>query len=176
MKLVVKDDDRGWKELRKGLKAMGGAEVKAGLVGEKAEAMHGGSGLTVADLGLIHEFGGGKVPERSFIRSSFDANLSKYDRLLTALERAVYAGRSAVKGALDLLGSTMASDMKAHIRAGIAPALAAKTVARKTAAGRIDPALALVDSRQLVNAIEHKTILPAGAASAAAAAPERLAG
>ena len=195
MSIKVKDNDRGWAELRKGLKALGGAEVKAGLVGAKADAAHAGGGhtngvkrdaqgrflkgsgahvagngeMSVADIGLIHEFGTDKVPERSFIRSTFDANLPKYDRLLTNLERAVYAGRSAVNGALDLLGSTMASDMKARIRAGIAPALAALTVARKTALGRRDPALALVDTRQLINALEHKTILPTGAASAASA-------
>ena len=184
LSITVKDDDRRWNELRKGLRAMGGAEVKAGLVGEKAAALHKGATITVADVGLIHEFGSdkipersfirasfdsGKIPERSFIRASFDANLEKYDRLLTNLERAVYAGRAGVKGALDLLGSTMASDMKARIRAGIAPALAARTVARKIAKNRIDPTLALVDTRQLINALEHTTTFGGDVAASAAA-------
>ena len=159
-KVEVRDVDVGWSELRKGLAEIGGVEVKAGIIGDVAQQQHGNSGLTNAELGAVHEFGGGNVPERSFLRSSFDANRPKYDDLLRKLEQAVYMNRAGVRGALDLLGSTMAADMRARIRAGIAPALAPATIARKTALGRKDPALALVDTRQLINAISSEVQWP----------------
>ena len=44
--------------------------IKVGILAPEASQKHSGSGLTMAELGAIHEFGSadGKIPARSFLR------------------------------------------------------------------------------------------------------------
>jgi hypothetical protein len=67
--------------------------VKAGLIGERAQQKHVGTDLTIAELGHVHEYGGGNVPERSFIRAPYDANKERYFSGLRMLLRAVVRGQ-----------------------------------------------------------------------------------
>src|SRR5712664_1718354 len=114
----VKDEDRGFKELMKSLRALanGDTYVKAGVIGEKAQEKHVGTNLTVAELGMVHEYGGGRVPERSFVRRPYDANKERYLSGLKVLVRAVYDGKARLESVLDVVGSNMGHDMRKAIR------------------------------------------------------------
>jgi hypothetical protein len=75
--------------------------IRAGILEHEGSASHEESGMSVAALGTIHEFGLG-VPERSFIRAWYDTRQPQIKQaLLTAFAAgvppAVAAGRVALK-------------------------------------------------------------------------------
>lgn len=159
--LKVVEKDLGWRGIARGVATINGATVRAGLVGEKAAKVHEDSKLTNAEIGTIHEFGapGANIPERSFLRSTFRKNLDKYNHLMGALAAAVYSARAGSKGALALLGATMASDIKATIRAGIPPPLAEATIARRSKRKK-DRETPLINTREFINSISYLVDIP----------------
>lgn len=135
------------------------ASVTVGVFGEEGEKQAEGEPITMVELAAVHEFGLG-VPERSFIRSYFDANA---DRVSTALlkickaqlELAVREGRpstnSELRRVLSKLGLFMVGEIQARIGNGeITPELAEKTIQRK---GSSTP---LVDTGQLRSSITYE--------------------
>lgn len=67
------------KKLQEELKS--GAYVKIGILGGMAEKKEGEKGFSMAELGSWHEFGAGRLPERSFLRkttNNFDRNFSQW--------------------------------------------------------------------------------------------------
>lgn len=159
VKVVSKD--RGWKGIVNTAFSINGATVKAGLVGEKAQRIHKDSSLSNAEIGTIHEFGapGANIPERSFIRSTFSANQRKYAALAEKLGMAVFQNRGTIRGALEILGATMESDIKATIRAGIPPPLAQATIDRRSLRKK-DREIPLIDTREFINSISHTVTVP----------------
>jgi hypothetical protein len=152
---LVKDSDLGWKKLKRALAMLshGDSYAKAGIIGEKAQADHGG--LTNEEVALIQEFGtaDGHIPSRSFLREPYDANRERYMAALTKLIQAVYDGKIEVEHALALVGKMMESDMREAIRRGIPPPNAAATIAKK---GSSKP---LIDKGQLIGAISSAVVL-----------------
>ena len=67
--MSVTDRDNGARRLLEQIRAIKGAAVDVGVLGQKAAEDHGG--LTVGDVATFHEFGLG-VPERSFVRNYVD--------------------------------------------------------------------------------------------------------
>ncbi len=151
----IRDRDRGWKRLLK--QSLANARVTVGVQGVDAEASHPGSDITNARLAGVHEFGAqiaiGKatvvVPERSFMRSTFDDNRDRYERAVIKLGRSVLAGAITIEGALRILGERAASDIKRTIEKGIDPPNAESTIARK---GSSKP---LIDTGVMRNAISY---------------------
>lgn len=145
------------------------AKEQAKFAGEKAPARHA-SGPSNIELALIHEFGAPSagIPERSFIRSSFDKHADKYQRLCNVLIRQVYEGTIDERRALGFAGVIMATDMKLGITtgAGIGPANAPATLARKLGKGKWNrrggknktQPRALVDTGQLVGSISWEVV------------------
>ncbi len=155
-KNVVREKDLGWNELKKHLKALeqGDSYVKAGVLGDSGS--HEG-GLTNVELALIHELGtrNGHIPERSFIRSSFDKNKAEYLETLKKLFKGVYENKMDVPRALGLMGVKMAADIKKGITkgAGIPPPNAPSTIAAKGSSRPLD------DTGRLVNSISHAVVI-----------------
>ncbi len=159
----VRDQNRGWKEIMRAMRSLGGGEtyVRAGLIGPRAQKPHVDSQLTVAEVGIVHEYGSpaAHIPERSFVREPYDRNRDRYLSGLRVLLKAVYAGKAKLVSVLELIGSNMGADMRKAIREGIPPPLRPATVARKVAKRRRDPATPLLDTRQLVNTIRHEVVI-----------------
>jgi hypothetical protein len=182
----LRDVDRGWKALMR--EARGAANrqhsyAKAGIIGEKAQEAHavepGAAPMTNVTLAATHEFGvPGKLPERSFVRSSFDKHREEYWTLLRSLVGTwfIAASRMPLHQALGIIGLKMAADMKAGILegAGIPPPNAPATIARKLAKGKwnrrspekVAEMMAagkgprtLIDTGQLVRSITHEVVL-----------------
>ena len=95
---------------------------------EKAEKSAPYSLLEVA---IVHEFGGGHVPARSFIRATVDEKRTEIQALQLALAKQVLLGKITADQALGQLGAKVASWVQARIVAGIAPALSPSTLKRK---------------------------------------------
>jgi hypothetical protein len=173
--------DHGWDELRATLDHLRrrDAYVKAGVIGkaaEKVEEEHtqgaSGEAMTNVRLAMIHEFGAPTVniPERSFIRATFNGKRTEYVSQLRRLVKGVYQGKSSVRTALNIMGFKMKWDQKNRILqgAGIPPPLAPSTVLRKERKGKWrktaakDPTRPLVDTGVLVRAIDHAVVLHGG--------------
>jgi len=105
--------------------------------------------LSNPEIGSFHEFGLG-VPERSFLRSTFDEKEGSYKNILSKL-----ATRTAkqLKGniPLELLGLKVEADVKNKIRSNIPPPLSEATLARKKGKN-----VALIDTTQLIESIDYE--------------------
>lgn len=145
----VIDRDLGMKRARRAIKAMDGWRVTIGIHGEEGGRDDGE--IDNVGLGVIHEFGAGDIPERSFLRSAWDQNVRrKYLPLLERESRKVVDGASTPKKALGLVGEVAVADVVNGINAGIPPPLKPATVARK---GSTKP---LIVSGQLKGSIKYK--------------------
>lgn len=154
----VTDKDLGWKALQRGLDRLREQDpnVEIGLIGKKGAEGHRKSdeGLRVAELGAIHEFGIG-VPERSFLRSTFDAKKGPYGGVLTRTLRAELIQHVKMRTTWDLsksvalrrMGLKVEGDIKARIAQGIPPPNHPITIARKGSSKT------LIDSGQLRNSV-----------------------
>ena len=102
------DKDKGWNRLKKTLKSFKDDELVVGIPGKIDFGEP-----TQAAIGAVHEFGSvdGKTKSRSFLRSTFDKNVNKYDKELTRnIARAVKKG-SPIKQGLFVLGETVRKDV-----------------------------------------------------------------
>lgn len=127
-----------WESIRRRVVEIGRASVRAGVVGEKARETHPESGLTNAELGLLHEIGnedqGGNLKRRSFVGSTVadPAVQAEFTALQARMIKEVLLGRMGRDEALAVLGAFMAEKIKYRIESGeIRPEDAPATVAAK---------------------------------------------
>lgn len=78
--------------------------VAVGLPQEKMSAKIYGNGMTVIQIGAIHEFGTGKIPERSFLALPFEVKKKELGRLIERLYNSVFEKGMSVDKALGLIG------------------------------------------------------------------------
>lgn len=183
----VVDKDRGWAEMLRRAEAIRGRSyVRVGVLSDsKKGGLHvPGAKLTVAEIAAVHEFGttDGKIPARSFIRSTFDEQRPALQALAAQLvTKLLFDPAMTAERALGLLGLALASKIRAKIvdGAGVPPPNAPRTAlakARKGKTGRFfkrDPkdlggalaqagALAavrpLVDTGRLANSISWSVV------------------
>lgn len=134
MAVTITDKDRGYKKLQKvfSKQAEKPAAVRVGVQGSDAMQLHGK--VTVVDIATVHEFGSidGRIPQRSFIRSTFDKNRAHYQKVINKIARDVLDEKLDAARALGLLGEKFVADIKAAIRAHIDPPLADSTIRART--------------------------------------------
>lgn len=104
-------------------------QITVGIHGDEGSAQHAG-GMTVAELGEIHEFGLG-VPPRSFIGSWFDEKESLFPRAIEAEMSAALRAGKPLHVAFRTLAVTFQGSVQKRIADGIAPENAPATIARK---------------------------------------------
>ena len=105
---------------------------KAVYVGLPAGRIHQPSGLPLAQLGAIHEFGHGRIPERSFLRGYMRTHTREVRRQLQGAGRAVVNGANA-ETTLERLALWAQGEVQAFIangRANFVP-LAPATIAQR---------------------------------------------
>lgn len=152
LKVTIREKDRGLAAMRRAAKEMKGSYVKVGVLGGSKNARAAGDPVSNVDLAIIHEFGSpaAGIPERSFVRSTFESKRAEYLALLRRFAAQVYEGKSLTwRRAFGLVGAKAAADIKNRVTqgAGIPPPNAPATVASK---GSDRP---LVDTNQLVNSV-----------------------
>jgi hypothetical protein len=120
-KTKITDVDKGWKKHGRAVKqGRRGPHVIVGILqGEAGKSYK--DGATSIEVATIHEFGLGNMPERSFIRATFDKNERIYQNILNKFQRPVLLGTTSAKAALTILGLKVQSDTLAHMRKGIDP-------------------------------------------------------
>lgn len=151
-RVIIKD--KGLKQIFRNVAILDGTSVAVGIQGPEAGAVeHEGTELSNVQLGVIHEFGapGAGIPERSFIRAPFDANLKKLTRIAGKAAQLVYdVEKLSADKALGLIGEASVAIFVGAINKGIPPELKPATVARK---GSSKP---LIDTAQLKQSITWK--------------------
>ena len=140
---TVTDTDNGYKQVLTNVRKLRGTTVRVGVNEEPHE---GSGGLTNAQIGAIHEFGLGTSPQRSFLRAWVDQNQRGWKAWLKEhLYRALF-GREAWA---DNFGQYAVEGIRARMRLGIPPPL------QKATADRKGDATPLIDTEQLIDAIEY---------------------
>lgn len=162
---TTKDVDRGWKRIREVAKRVGEGKsyVKVGVLGKKAREKTDGKVDTVT-LAFLHEFGapGAGIPERSFIRATFDQNRAKYRALVKKLVAQMLRDKTMTeKKALGIIGATMAADVKRYVTqgAGVPPPNAPATLRRKlkrTRKGSKGQPRTLIDTGRMVASVTYE--------------------
>lgn len=150
-KVKFVERDRGWNKILDNVRRTKGIRLDVGFVGPDAAAKHGDSRLTVAIVAAIHEFGAGRIPERSYLRSTFEANQGRYFALIeTAVSLSVF-GTATVESAVAHIGSVIVADIQQAIRNGISPDLSDETLRKKQA--KDQPDTPLVATQQMIDAV-----------------------
>ncbi|AWK42600.1 hypothetical protein LGZ99_21770 [Photorhabdus temperata] len=90
------------------------------------------------------------IPERSFLRSTFNENKDKYANKLVKGIKSELKNDGDPQQALEKLGEMVARDVKRKIQAGIDPPLSQATIKRKKSSKP------LIDTGQLVQSITYE--------------------
>lgn len=137
------DRDLGLKRIMRELEKAKTATVEVGI--------HEGSttpdGLTIAQYATYNEYGTSKIPERSFMRSTFDENLGKIKISMDREYRQIISGGKTVYAALSRVGMDHSIDIQMKIRDLKTPKNADSTIARK---GSDNP---LIQDGHMVNSV-----------------------
>lgn len=141
MKAKLVEKDHGWRAFIERVKQIPNSHVKVGVLADDARGgLHvPGGKLTVAEIAAVNEFGteDGRIPARSFVRSTFEEEREHLVDLGKELMRKVLEGMS-VEQALNIMGSTLATAIKKKITVGegIPPPNAPSTLRRKAMKGK----------------------------------------
>lgn len=140
MPVIVRD--LGFNALLARLRILG---VSALTVGIHEDAGTVGD-LTVAEVATFHEFGTGRIPQRSFLRSTLDNERSQIVSLVKDVTKRVISNRRRLdaKTGLGIIGLDLQRRIQATIRRGIPPALVSRV------------GTPLIKSSQLITSIEFK--------------------
>jgi hypothetical protein len=152
--MSVSDKDMGFNAITRELVMLNGAEILVGVQSEEESAM-----LTIA---AVNEFGSdpegpmaGHIPERSFLRATFDEEQAAIEVATNLAIDQVLAGKGGLL-ALNVVGLKVTNLIKKRIVNRIAPANAESTIKRK----KSDKPL--IDKGRLINSIRHKVIIAGG--------------
>lgn len=141
----VTDRDNGYRELQQTVRKWRKKTIRVGV----NSAPHAGGNLTNEELGAIHEFGLGHMPERSFLRAWVDQQSKEW---MSWLRKGVLASLLSNRQWASNFGKYAVREVQARIRNGIPPELDEATVKRKL--GR-NPT-PLINTEQLINAVEYE--------------------
>lgn len=143
MPATFQDTDLGYDALLATLGDMGDAAVYVGILQDQGSELDEDGNITVAGYAAVNEFGSadGSVPERSFLRSTVDANGRVYESELQAVAveaidaavRSLSSGQAeaTLERGLGRVGARAARDVQLTIRDLRDPPNAPSTLAGK---------------------------------------------
>ena len=146
MKSQLKVNDKLWKEIKAQFPKIDKAVVKTGIQSDAGE----NEGVSIAEYAAFNEFGTRTIPERPFMRKTFDDNLANYNKLIERLFKGMLDGKLDAKMAFKILGQQTEDDMKNTIMTGNFKPNSAYTVAKK---GSSRP---LIDTGTMRNSIRYE--------------------
>ena len=105
----------------------------------------------VIRIAAIHEFGAPKanIPERSFVRSSFDENFQGLQDFKKEQARLVIAGKQTAMVGIMKIGEWLTNKIKIKINSNVPPPLKQMTIDRKGSSK------SLIDTAQMLNSVQH---------------------
>ena len=154
----VTSDLKDWSRLLERVKAASIARGEVGILEPKASTTATDGRLTLGEVGLINEFGSEKahVPKRSFLRGSVTRNRTKVRDLMGLLGLKLINSNQPVGESFEQCGAQLKRLIEDEIISGIGKQNAVATIRKK---GFNQP---LIDSSQLVNAIDYRVMRNGG--------------
>ena len=146
MKSQLKVNDKLWKEIKAQFPKIDKAVVKTGIQSNSGE----NEGVSIAEYAAFNEFGTRTIPERPFMRKTFDDNLANYNKLIERLFKGMLGGKLDAKMAFSILGQQTEDDMKNTIMTGNFAPNSDYTIAKK---GSSRP---LIDTGTMRNSIRYE--------------------
>ena len=141
------DKDLGYKRIMKEMAKAKKANVTVGVHEGKEPYKKGGKTTPVSLVAAANEFGTRTIPERSFMRSTFDTSYKDWIKLTEKLKSDIFKGKETVMSALKKIGLVQSEKIKGKILKLRDPANAPSTVKQKVGDNP------LVDSRKLWGSI-----------------------
>lgn len=126
------------------MRALAADRIKVGVLGA--------AGSENVVKAVANEFGTADIPERSFIRATFNARRGAYVGALRNAVAAVSARKMTARQALELIGVRVVADVQETLTSIDTPPLAASTVAAK---GSTQP---LIDTGRLRASISFEVV------------------
>ncbi|MBE0434618.1 MAG: hypothetical protein IBX56_02305 [Methylomicrobium sp.] len=145
-KSSLKINDSKWRQVKARFPEIAGVSVDVGI---QSDAGTGEKGVPIVAYGAANEFGRGNVPERSFIRSTFDEQRSAWGKLADKLIGGILDLKLAPNKVFSVLGAKAEDDIKQKITALRTPPNSPITIERK---GSSNP---LFDNGDLRRAIRY---------------------
>jgi phage gpG-like protein len=145
----LKDDKREQRRLEKLISKMSTSpHVAVGILQDEPITDR----FSMVDLATVHEYGSkdGRIPQRSFMRSTCDAKRAGHIKLVSLLQNKIIDGKLSIRQALTQLGEVVEKDMVQTINRGIRPTLKPATIKRK---GSSKP---LINTGHLKGFIKHE--------------------
>lgn len=156
MARAVKDIDLGWENYQKELKKFKSASVLVGFqtgsvtkTEVKGERIKKG-GLSMPEIASANEFGTKTIPARPFMRTSFDENFQKINKLINQQYDKVIGEKLTADEALTGIGVTMVGLIQLKINQIYSPPNSPSTIAKK---GSSKP---LIDFGQMIQSVREK--------------------
>lgn len=115
---------------------------------------------TVAQVAAWNEFGTGKIPERSFLRSTLTEQTGNLARWRIEALRNIATNGWPVTKALEMIGLRLQVKIQNKIKSNVPPPNAPSTVERKKEKG-IAPRT-LIETTLLLRSIRYKVFVPEG--------------
>lgn len=149
----MKSDDKVWRKLKNKIERAGSMHARVGIFSNRGgNTDHDGS--TILEIAAVHEFGSPKngIPERSFIRSTFDKKEKELAKVIAGLSSKVMEMKMSFDKAYDILGTWGAGQVKANVQSGphLPPPLKPATIARKKSTRP------LIDTGRMIGAVTHE--------------------
>jgi phage gpG-like protein len=152
--------DKGWANVIRETKLAAKSFTKVGLpenstpvAGNKKGSGHKQTNemSKLVKIGAAHEFGAPKkgIPERPFIRPSYDKNKEALQNIIENEYTKIITGKVTVRLSLGRIGEWMKAKTQKQIRDLTSPPLSEKTIARKKSTKL------LIDTGQLIQSITH---------------------
>lgn len=126
--------DLGYARILRELAEMENTVVEVGLQNDGTAS---DDGVLVSHYGAVNEFGGGHVPERSFMRSTFDETVDKLVQTRARIIGGIYQGKLTAKQGAGLLGEMHQRDIQRKITSHPPPPNAPATIKRKKSSGTL---------------------------------------
>lgn len=104
------------KRMAENIKAAKRGSVAVGLPPEKIGGKVYGDGMSVIQVGAIHEYGAGNNPRRSFLRVPFETKRDEITAAIAAQFRSVFEDGVDAKRALGLVGAEATNISKGAFR------------------------------------------------------------
>lgn len=132
----VIDKDLGYLRILRELDELSKTAVEVGLQNDGSTS---DDGTLVSHYGAVNEFGtrDGRVPERSFMRSTFDETVDKLVRTRGKIVDGVYRGMLTAEQGAGLLGEMHQADIQKKISSHPPPPNAPSTARRKKSTGTL---------------------------------------
>lgn len=152
---VVVDTDLGYDDIIKEIRKLNSLQLLVGVqegsvTSREVRGPHTrDAGISIAQYAAENEFGTREIPERSFMRSSFDQNLVKIEAFVAKQYGEVIDGKKKARDAVGLVGQALTAMIQKKIRQITFPPNSALTIARK---GSSKP---LIDFGQMIASIRY---------------------